>query len=200
MIFSCSDPVWVSRTKKNDEKLTIFDCIVCLDVKTWNQVSSTNRVSNFDSNWVRVLIKLPVQGVSTHGRLHKSISRPTVGIWTNPLGVWSIGKRFKRIWRWNGFVTTPVTFYVNFPRKSWFWWSRQDGDDPGMNILNLMCSNGWGWWVGAQGCLERGLDPSRSNLRLKTAWDSYYSVVGVNIWSTSQVDSSTHSGCMDKPS
>ena len=77
-------------------------------------------------------------------------------------------EKFKRICNWNVFVTTPVTFYFNFLKNHDFWWSRQGGDDPGKNILNLMCSNGPGWWVGAQGCLERALETSRSNLRSKT--------------------------------
>ena len=41
---------------------------------------------------------------------HKSISHPPVGIWTNPFGVRSIGKRFPKFYRWNRFVTTPVPF------------------------------------------------------------------------------------------
>ena len=62
----------------------------------------------------------------------------------------------------------PRPFLFQFPEKSWFWWSRQVGDDPGMNILNLMCSNGPGWLVGAYGCLKHGLYPSRSILRSRT--------------------------------
>ena len=102
--------------------------------------------------------------------LVESTSRPTVGICTNPLGVRPIGERFKNNYRWNGFVTTPVPFYFNFPKN-------HDFDDLGkamMNILNLMCSNGPGWWVGAQRWLERGLESSRSNLASKTVKWSFY--------------------------
>ena len=61
------------------------------------------------------------------------------------------------------FVTTPVAFYVNFSKNHDF----DDLDKGVMDILNLMCSNGPGWWIGAQGCLERGLESSRSILRSK---------------------------------
>ena len=73
-------------------------------------------------------------------------------------------EKVQNFFHWNGFVTTPVTFNFNFPKN-------RDFDDLGkamMNILNLMCSNGPGWWVGAQGCLEHGLESSRSNLRSET--------------------------------
>ena len=61
------------------------------------------------------------------------------------------------------FVTPSVAFYVNFPKNHDF-----DGPDKAvMDILNLMCSNGPGWWIGAQGCLERGLESSGSILRSK---------------------------------
>ena len=61
------------------------------------------------------------------------------------------------------FVTPSVAFYVNFPKNH-----DSDGLDKAvMDILNLMCSNGPGWWIGAQGCLERGLESSGSILRSK---------------------------------
>ena len=73
-------------------------------------------------------------------------------------------EKVQNFFYWNGFVTTPVTFNFNFPKN-------RDFDDLGKamrNILNLMCSNGPGWWVGAQGCLKHGLESSRSNLRSET--------------------------------
>ena len=81
------------------------------------------------------------------------IPRPTGGICTNPLGVRPIGESFKNNYRWNGFVTTPVPFYFNFPKN-------RDFDDLGkvmMKILDLMCSSGPGWWVDAKRSLEHGL-------------------------------------------
>ena len=82
----------------------------------------------FSKSLTKVLHLLSVTHSPVGGRPHKSMSRPPVGIWTNPFGVRSIGKRFRKFYRWNRFVTTPVPFYSNFPRKSRFWWSRQ-GDD-----------------------------------------------------------------------
>ena len=41
-----------------------------------------------------VKIEPPVGWVESDARLDKSISRPTVSIWTNPVGVRPIGKRF----------------------------------------------------------------------------------------------------------
>ena len=61
-------------------------------------------------------------------------------VWTNPLGIRSIGKRFKKIFGYIEFVTTPGTFNLDFPKN-------HDFDDLGkamMKILNLMCSNGPG--------------------------------------------------------
>ena len=61
-------------------------------------------------------------------------------VWTNPLGIRSIGKRFKKIFGYIEFVTIPGTFNLDFPKN-------HDFDDLGkamMKILNLMCSNGPG--------------------------------------------------------
>ena len=72
-------------------------------------------------------------------------------------------KNFKNF-RYIEFVTTPVTFNLKFSKN-------HDFDDLGKavtNIVNLMCSNGPGGCVGAQGCVEHGLEFSRSNLRSKT--------------------------------
>ena len=38
----------------------------------------------------------------------------------------------------------------------------EDLDKVVMNILILMCSNGPRWYIGAHGCLERGLESSGS--------------------------------------
>ena len=81
-----------------------------------------------------------------------------MGIWTDPLGVRSIRNRFQKNYGYIEFVTTPGAFNLNFPKN-------HDCDDLGKaitKILNLMCSNGPGWWLGAQKCLERDLDPSES--------------------------------------
>ena len=43
-----------------------------------------------------VKIEVTVRCTESDSRLHKSISRPTVGVWTNPVGVRPIGKRFLR--------------------------------------------------------------------------------------------------------
>ena len=43
-----------------------------------------------------VKVEGTVRCTESNSRLHKSISRPTVGVCTNPVGVRSIGKRFLR--------------------------------------------------------------------------------------------------------
>ena len=50
-----------------------------------------------------VKIEVTVRCTESDSRLHKSISRPTVGVWTNPVGVRSIGKRFfkKKLFLWS---------------------------------------------------------------------------------------------------
>ena len=108
-------------------------------------------------------------------------------MWTIPLGDRSIEKRFRKKFVENVFVTTPVTFYSNLPNKSWFWWSRQGGDDLGRNILNLMCSNGPRWWVDAQGYLKRALIPPRSILRSKTVLNTILQSVVLKLRLTVQI-------------
>ena len=97
------------------------------------------------------------------------ISRPTVLLWTNPLGVRPIGKWFKKKRRYIEFVTTSVTFYLIFPKFSTKINIFDDLDKVTMNILNLMCSHGPGRWVDAQRCPELDLKFSRSNLISKSA-------------------------------
>ena len=69
-----------------------------------------------------------------------------------------------------------------------------------VNILCLRLPDGPGWWVGADRCLKRDLKPSGSNFMSKTVLRDFYSGMGVNTWSTSPVDFSTHSRYMDIPS
>ena len=99
MDFSCYDSVSVSSMKRNNENLTILGCFVSIDLNSswnWNVPLET---LIFDRNLLGVLVQPPVLGIHTHGRLCISISRPAVGIWTNPLEVRPIGKRFKTIYR-----------------------------------------------------------------------------------------------------
>ena len=87
-----------------------------------------------------VKVETPVRCTESHSRLHKSISRPTVGMWTNPVGVRSIGKRFKEFCGYIEFVVTPGTFNLNFPEN-------HDSGDRGKavtKILNFVCSDGPG--------------------------------------------------------
>ena len=62
------------------------------------------------------------------------------------------------------FVATPGAFNFNFPKN-------HDSDDLGKavtKILYFMCSDGPGRRLGAQGCLQRDLEPPRSILSSKT--------------------------------
>ena len=49
-----------------------------------------------------VKVETPVEWLETDNRLGKSISRSTVCVWTIPIGVWSIGKRFQKIYDYCG--------------------------------------------------------------------------------------------------
>ena len=142
---------------------------------TRNNELGFHETFDFDENSLCWLSLSPsVQCAWSHVWLACGITWPPELVWTNPFGVRPIGKRFKIFSIKNEFVTTLIAFNLNLHEKTWFWWSRQVGDDPRMNILNLMCSNGPGWWAGAQECLKHGLDASRSNLRSKTAQRSSY--------------------------
>ena len=164
MIFSCSDFVSVSSLKRNHKILMTIGCFVFIahnSQSPWNVLLKT-LIS--DRNLLLVLIQPTVSDTWTCGWLRKSISRPTVGVWTNPVGVLSINEWFRKNYGYIEFVTTPGTFNLNLPKNHGF-------DDSGkaiMKILNLMCSNGPEWWVGAQRCLERDLRYSTWILRSKT--------------------------------
>ena len=156
MIFSCSDSVSVSSMKRNNENLMMLGCFVYI---THNSQSAWNlllKILISDRNLRVLLIQLTVSGMWTHDWLRKSISRSTVSMWTNPVGVRSIGKRFKKNYDYIEFVTPPGTFNLNFPKNHDF----NDLDKAIMIIRNFMCSNDPGWWVGAQRCLEHDLESS----------------------------------------
>ena len=164
MIFSCSDSASVSSMKRNNKILMMLGCFVFIAHNSQSPWNALLKILISDRNFRVVLMQPPVAGMQTHGWLHKSISRPTVGTWTNPVGVRSISKWFRKIYGYIEFVTTPGTFNLNFPKN-------HDFDDLGKamtKILNLMCSNGPGRWLGVQRCLERDLESSRSILRSKT--------------------------------
>ena len=61
-----------------------------------------------------------VEWLETDSRLGKSISRSTVGMWTDPIGIWSIGENFKKITIIAAiidFVTTSGPFCLNFVKS-----------------------------------------------------------------------------------
>jgi len=99
-----------------------------------------------------------VEWISIHSEL----------MWTIPFGDRSIGKRLKKIYRKNVFVTTPVTFYFNFTKN-------HDFDDLGKAVM-IWGGIFWiwcvqtvrGWWVDAQGYLKRALMSPRSALMFIT--------------------------------
>ena len=164
MIFSCSDFVSVSSLKRNHKILMTIGCFVFIAHNSQSSWNVLLKILISDRNLLLVLIQPTVSGTWTHGWLRKSISRSTVGVWTNPVGVLSINEWFRKNYGYIEFVTTPGTFNLNLPKN-------HDFDDLGkaiMKILNLMCSNGPEWWVGAQGCLERDLRYSTWILRSKT--------------------------------
>ena len=177
MNFSCYDCSSVPSMTRNDEILMNFDEFIDIHSKPGVQRSSTRKTPDFDRNLRVLLIQLPVEGYKNRVDFVNRFLNPQGGYGQTPLGYGrAYNKIQKLLVKWP-FVTTPVTFYVNFPKN-------HDFDDLGkavMNILNLMCSNGPGWWIGAQGCLKRGLESSRSILRSKMAQRPYYSRGGIKI-------------------
>ena len=67
-----------------------------------------------------VKVEVPVEWLETDSRLGKSISRSTVGMWTDPIGIWSIGENFKKITIIAAiidFVTSSGPFCLNFVKS-----------------------------------------------------------------------------------
>ena len=158
MIFSCSDFVSVSSLKRNHKILMTIGCFAFIAHNSPSPWNVLLKILISDRNLRVVLIQHPVSGTWTCGWLRKSISRPTVGVWTNPVGVLSISKWFRKNYGYIEFVTTPGTFNLNFPPN-------HDFDDLGkaiMHVLNLSIINGPGWCVDAEWCLERDLELSGS--------------------------------------
>ena len=156
MIFSCSDFVSVSSLKRNHKILMTIGCFVFIAHNSQSPWNVLLKILISDRNLLLVLIQPTVSGTWTYGWLRKSISRPTVGVWTNPVGVLSINEWFRKNYGYIEFVTTPGTFNLNLPKN-------HDFDDLGKVMtknLYLMCSNGPEWWVGAQRCLEHDLKSS----------------------------------------
>ena len=158
---------WSSRCFKHDEKWGNFDGLWSIrghQLKTWN---STGELSDFDQNLVKLgrsFSSSPSRGGIKIGSTLKIDVLTHRRVMDKPL--WGLAKLITKIKfcfkKWP-FVTTTVAFYVNFPKN-------RDFDDLGkvmMKILNLMCPDGPGWWVGAQRCLKHDIQSSRSSLRSK---------------------------------
>ena len=164
MIFSWDDRPSCSSLMKNDEILIDFDQFVDIGWKRGDWRSSVGKISDSDRNSVPSLVQPTGTGGIKIGLTLKIDISTHRKVMDQPSGC--LAKRitkFKFSFKKWLFVTPSVAFYVNFPKNHDF-----DGLDKAvMDILNLMCSNGPGWWIGAQGCLERGLESSRSILRSK---------------------------------
>ena len=81
-----------------------------------------------------------------------------------PINRETIQKKLRLHYGYIEFVTTSGTFNLNFMEN-------HDFNDLGKavtKILDFMCSDGPVGWVGAQRCLERDLESSRSILRSET--------------------------------
>ena len=164
MIFSCSDFVSVSSLKRNHKILMTIGCFVFIAHNSQSPWNVLLKILISDRNLLLVLIQPTVSGTWTHGWLRKSISRSTVGVWTNPVGVLSISKWFRKNYGYIEFVTTPGTFNLNFPKN-------HNCDDLGkavIKISNFMCSDGPEWWEGEVRYLELDLKFSRSDFSSKT--------------------------------
>ena len=167
MTFSCLDRPGVSSMMKNDKFLMKCDRFVDIGWNRGPRWNTTGKVSDSDQN----LIKSGREFSWTHCTGGKKIGLTLKIEFSTHRKVmdepsWVLTKlitKFKFSFKKWPFVTPSVGFYVNIPKNH----DSDDLDRAVMDILNLMCSNGPGWWIGAQGCLERGLESSRSILRSK---------------------------------
>ena len=167
MTFSCRDRPGVSSMMKNDKFLMNCDRFVGIGRNRGTRWTTTGKISDSDQNLIKLGSSFswsPSTGGIKIGltlKIEFSTHRKVIDVPS-----WCLTKlvtKFKFSFKKWPFVTPSVAFYVNFPKNHDF----DDLDRPVMDILNLMCSNGPGWWIGAQGCLERGLESSRSILRSK---------------------------------
>ena len=74
-------------------------------------------VCMYSTGGIKIGLTLKIE-FSTH---RKVMDKPLWG-WTK------LVTKFKFSFKKWLFVTPSVAFYVNFPKKSWFWWSRQGRD------------------------------------------------------------------------
>ena len=149
---------------KNYENLMVFRAFIGTQSQSKNLGASRTEFWWFLLKVVPLLSSTPSVGCIITCVTYRVDFSTHSGFLYKPSWVPTNRGRFKIIYRWNVFVTTPVAFNFNFPKN-------RDFDDLGkamMNIMNLMCPNGPGWWVGAQGCLKHGLESSRSNFRSET--------------------------------
>ena len=130
MNFSCSDFLSVSRMKRIDKNLMIWGCFRYKYPQLEIMLGRPFEKTDFHQSSVGSLVHLPVVWVQTHTWLCISISPPRSIVWTNPLGVWSIGKRLKEIYLP---LIWPLTVFWIFKnsnfKNSWIWWSRQGVDE-----------------------------------------------------------------------
>ena len=153
--------------KKIDTEFMIFDRLMYID--PWNEIVKVE-IREISSDlwfwwWITPSIKFNSQ-CSKYKYMVEFTSWFLDLQWTyvQTLSDSDQSKKNSKIFGYIEFVTTPVTFNLKISKN-------HDFDDLGKavtNIVNLMCSNGPGGCVGAQGCVEHGLEFSRSNLRSKT--------------------------------
>lgn len=97
IIFSCTDSFRFQVWRRKIQKWSFLIC---------SSTSNQNIKSRFIFqifmiscvNTPLVKVETPVERVKLDGWPCNSICRSKVDIWTNPVGVWSIRKRFKRKW------------------------------------------------------------------------------------------------------
>ena len=78
--------------------MIVFDLFIDIESTHEFQIYFFQIFKILPENHVPVMIEVPVERVESDSRLDKSISRPTVSTWTNPVGIRSIGKRFLKIY------------------------------------------------------------------------------------------------------
>ena len=133
MTFSCRDRPGVSSMMKNDKFLMNCDRFVGIGRNRGTRWTTTGKISDSGQNLIKLGLSFswsPSTGgikigltlkikFSTH---RKVMDKPS---W----GLTKLVTKFEFSFKKWPFVTTSVVFYVNFLKKSWFWWSRQGRDD-----------------------------------------------------------------------
>ena len=143
----------ISIMNKKNTEMIVFDLFI--DIESNHEI----QIYFFRFSWSRVWIAPPLW-LKPQYREYKHMVDFT-SRFLDPQQIYSqtllgsdqSGKGSKHFTVKMDFVTTPVAFYLNFPKNRYF----NDLGKALINILNLRCSDGPGWWVDAERCVKHDL-------------------------------------------